>query len=239
MTLHSESAWVVWLCCLALPMLGWVNFLIPAIGALGSILGGASRGASAGRQQTTQNNAVQDTQRTSQYGINQVALTAALKAAEDANMNRGLLDLKRRDFSLDAPTTRMKQAAAGSRMANTQDMTVSHPRARTGSISGGPKPSDLTPEARQLGALIARQSLMNQMKGDTFEDVPQQDWQSGVLQAPGVTGLPQAGGFEKFGATMGLVGGGLEEIMRRIQQQSEGGGGGGVPRSGGGVGGVE
>jgi hypothetical protein len=197
--------------------------LIPALAALGGVLGGAAKGASAGRQQTAQNQLSQDQVRTQQYGVNQAALTAALREAESANMNRAGLDLNRRNFSLNAPSTRMAQAAAGSRMANTQDMTVSHPRAHTGSISGGPRPSDLTPEARQLGALIARQSLMNQMKGDTFEDVPQQDWQSGVLQAPGVTGLPQAGGFEKFGATMGLVGGGLDEIMRRIQQQSQGG----------------
>jgi hypothetical protein len=52
---------------------------------------------------TTQNNATQDNQRTSQYGINQAAILEALKAAEAGNMNRAGLDLSRRQFSLAAP----------------------------------------------------------------------------------------------------------------------------------------
>jgi hypothetical protein len=197
-------------------------FLIPALTALGGVLGGAAKGASEGRQQTSNNQLSQDQIATSQYGINQQALMAALQQAEQGNMNRAGLDLSRRNFSLNAPSTRMNQAVAGSHLANAQDVTVSHPRATIPTITGGKRPSNMTPEARQLGAVIARKSLMDQMAGDTFEDVPQQDWQGGVLKAPGVQALPQASGFEKFAGAAGLVGSGLDAIMKRIQEQTQG-----------------
>ena len=192
--------------------------LIPALSAIGGILGGAAKGASEGRQQTAVNQSDQDKTLTSQYGINQQALLAALQGAEQGNMNRAGLDLSRRNFSLNAPTTRMNQAVAGSHLANAQDVTVSHPRATIPTITGGRRPSNMTPEARQLGELVARQSLMNQMAGDTFEDVPQQDWQAGVLKAPGVQQLPQASGFEKFAGIAGLLGSGLGGVNSAISQ---------------------
>lgn len=179
------------------------QFLIPAIG---SILGGMASGASKGRQQTTENNATQDNQRTTQYGINQNAILEALKAAESGNMNRAGLDLQQRQFALNAPTTRMSQSARGSMLANAQDLQISHPRANIPTITGGMRPSALTPETRQLGQLVARQTLMDQMKGDTFEAVPQQDWQGGVVAPPGVTPQPQPSGLEKWGGIAGILG---------------------------------
>lgn len=180
--------------------------LIPALTGLASVLGGASKGASEGRQQETLNNATQDSQKTTQYGINQQAILDALKQAESANMNRANLDLSQRKFALDAPTTRMQQSARGSMLANAQDLQISHPRANIPTITGGMRPSALTPETRQLGALVARQTLMNQMKGDTFDAVPQQDWQGGVVAPPGVTPQPQASGLEKWGGIAGILG---------------------------------
>ena len=200
------------------------NFILPAIGALGSVLGGAAKGASTGRQQETVNNATQDTQRTTQYGINQQAILDALKQAESANMNRANLDLSQRKFTLDAPTTRMQQSARGSMLANAQDVSVSHPRAHIPTITGGARPSALSPETRQLGALVARQTLMNQMKGDTFDAVPQQNWQGGVVAPPGVTPQPQASGLEKWGGIAGilgnLAGAGVSTYQQAIGQQA-------------------
>jgi hypothetical protein len=202
-------------------------FMIPLMlgaAALGKVLGGASQGASAGRQLETQNNATQDTQRTTQYGINQQAILDALKQAESANMNRATLDLNQRNFALNAPTTRMSQSARGSMLANAQDLQISHPRANIPTITGGMRPSALTPETRQLGALVARQTLMSQMKGDTFDAVPQQDWKSGVVAPPGVTPQPQASGLEKWGGIAGilgnLAGAGVSTYQQAIGQQA-------------------
>lgn len=196
-------------------------WLIPAITAAASIFGGAAKGASQSRQQTTQNNLQQDQLKTSQYGIQQNAILEALRQAEQANMNRAGLDLSRRTFSLNAPTTRMQQAARGSALANAQDVKVSHPRAHIPEISGGMRPSMLTPETRQLGELIARQALVAQMNGDTFEDVPGQDWQGGVMAGPGVTPQPQAGLFEKIGGAVGMGGAGLDAVQKAIQAYTQ------------------
>ena len=202
-------------------------FMIPLMlgaAALGKVLGGASQGASAGRQLETQNNATQDTQRTTQYGINQQAILDALKQAESANMNRATLDLNQRNFALNAPTTRMSQSARGSMLANAQDLQISHPRAHIPTITGGMRPSALSPETRQLGALVARQTLMSQMKGDTFDAVPQQNWQGGVVAPPGVTPQPQASGLEKWGGIAGilgnLAGAGVSAYQQAIGQQA-------------------
>ena len=202
-------------------------FMIPLMlgaAALGKVLGGASQGASAGRQLETQNNATQDTQRTTQYGINQQAILDALKQAESANMNRATLDLNQRNFALNAPTTRMSQSARGSMLANAQDLQISHPRANIPTITGGMRPSALSPETRQLGALVARQTLLDQMKGDTFDPVPQQNWQGGVVAPPGVTPQPQASGLEKWGGIAGilgnLAGAGVSTYQQAIGQQA-------------------
>jgi len=194
--------------------------LIPALTGIASVLGGAAKGASAGRQQETQNNATQDTQRTSQYGINQDAILAALKGAEAGNMDRANLDLDQRKFALDAPTTRMNQSTQGSMLANAQDLQISHPRANIPTITGGARPSALTPEARQLGALISRQALLAQMQGDNFDAVPQQDWKAGVLPTPGVTPQPKAGLLEKVGGIAGLLGSGVSAYQNAIGQQA-------------------
>lgn len=208
-------------------------FVIPAVMGIASLfrgLGGAAQGASAGRQQETQNNATQDNQRTSQYGINQAAILEALKAAEAGNMNRAGLDLQRRQFSLDAPSQRMSQSARGSMLANAQDVQISHPRANIPTITGGMRPSALSQETRDLGSLVARQALMAQMRGDTFEDVPQQNWQGGVQTPPGVTPQPQASGLEKWGGLAGILGNltssGVGAYQQAIGQQMKPGVGG-------------
>lgn len=196
-------------------------FLIPALTAIGGILGGAAKGASEGRANQAAYQANQNTNATSQYGINQQAIMQALQGAEQGGIDRAKLDLLRREFGLKAPEQRMSNAARGSMLANTQDVQISHPRAHIPTITGGVRPSNLTPEARQLGALIARQSLMDQMKGDNFSDVPMQDWQGAVKAPPGTAGYPQAGGFEKFAGAMGLVGSGIGSIQDAIQQYAQ------------------
>lgn len=195
--------------------------LIPAISAIGGVLAGAAKGASAGRQNQADYQSRQDQTRTSQYATQQAAMMRALENAEKAGLDRAQLDLLRRQFGLQAPQQRMSNAARGSMLANVQDVQVSHPRATIPTITGGARPSNLTPEARQLGALIARQSLMDQMKGDNFSEVPGQNWGGSVLAPPGTSQYPQAGGFEKFASIAGLIGSGLGAVNQGIQQQMD------------------
>ena len=132
---------------------------------------------------------------------------------------------QQRQFALNAPTTRMSQSARGSMLANAQDLQISHPRANIPTVTGGMRPSALSPETRQLGALVARQTLLDQMKGDQFEAVPQQDWQGGVVAPPGVTPQPQASGLEKWGGIAGILGNlassGVGAYQQAIGQQMQ------------------
>lgn len=196
--------------------------LIPLIGsALGSLFGNMA--GSRQNARTTQNTQTltQDQIRSSQYNTQQQAVLAALQAAEKAGMDRAQLDLLRRQFGLNATNTRMGQAARGNLLSNVQDMTVSHPRATTGSIQGGIRPSALGPEARQMGNLVARQALMQQMQGDQFADVPGQNWGGAVLNQPGVSRLAQPSGLDAFLNIGALIGGGVGAVGNALQQSQQ------------------
>ena len=171
------------------------QFLLPA---LGSVLGGLAGGRAQGRQSAAQTNLQRDQLATQQYGTQQNALIQALLAAENANMGRANLDLNRRQFQLSAPGQRGQNAVRGDMMANAQDVSISHPRATLPQISGGMRPSMLSGNTRALGQDMSRQALLQQLKGDNFEDVPQQNWGGAVLKPPSQTPLPQGNWFDKF-----------------------------------------
>lgn len=213
--MYVQSDASLWVAAIALVVPLFWNLLIPLIGAAGSVLGGVAGARGAGRQAAANANAQQDQLRTSQYGTQQNALIQALLAAEAGKMNRAQLDLLRRTFALNAPTTRAQQSVRGDVMANAQDVRVpDHPRANVVRIEGGMRPSMLSGNTRALGAEMSRKALMDQLAGDKFEDVPEQNWGGAVLQPPGVTSLPKASGFDKFlniaAPIAGAVGGGYQ-----------------------------
>lgn len=197
------------------------------LGLLGSILGGIGSGQAQGRQ--NQNNAINDANRNqiglygiqqgaanNTYGTLQQALMQMLQNQEFGAMNRAGLDLNRRQFALDAPTVRGRQALLGSLMQNLQPARISggspQMHARMPQISGGLSPEAIGPIARAMGLRMQQDALAGQQRGDTFKDVPQTDFHSGVvdpsrfmLPAPQMQQLKSPGLLEQImsGAGMG------------------------------------
>lgn len=219
---------------------------LPAIGsALGSIFGGAAKGASSSRESANNQALLQDRNRTDQFGIQQNAATSAANAQQQAIMQALLggsneqnahanIDLDRRKFVLDAPSTRGKQALLGSLMQNMKPVTMTggSPQmlARMPQFSGGLSPSALGPLARQMGLLMQQNSVAGQQKGDTFAPLERTDFKSGVLDPGRSTVLPpilaqlqKAGLLEKILGGIGL-GGSLLGGLGGLTKGSSGGG---------------
>lgn len=199
----TAPAWAWW----AVPLIGF--FWIPAMMAASAIASKIAASRAAKRQEDQRNNQISDVTKTTQYSTQQQAVLNALQAAEKAGLDRAQLDLIRRQFGLNATDQRMRQATRGGLLANVQDVQVSHPRANIPTITGGIRPSALGKDARDMGALVARQALMDQMKGDTFADVPGQDWTGAVLPKPGVTPGVQPTGLDTALNLIGAAGAGL------------------------------
>lgn len=198
-------------------------FIIPAIGtALGAIAGGRGQGREAANDQALR----RDQLATQQYQTEQEALLRALGLEEAAGLNRAGLDLQRRQFGLDAPMSRGRNAVEGDRLARATNLQVSHPRANIPQTSGGFGPSDFSPETRQLGREMSRQALLGQLGGDQFEDVPMPDFRGGVLSRPGLSEPARPNAFDKFlgiaapiAQIGGAIAGGVQESRDRQRQQ--------------------
>lgn len=178
-TMMSGSWWDV----LLLPMVG-----IAFLAALPWIIGGASaagsiaQGMASGRNQTNQNQAQLDALRSNQY-----------QTAQNAMLDAGKL-------ALQAPQYRMQNMVRASMLANAQPMSISHPRATIPQMSGGFNPAQLlSPSARQMGNVVQRQALLEQMQGDNMNRY--------LLQAPGVTPMKSAGWLENLLGAAGMAGG--------------------------------
>lgn len=217
MYLTSDQSVASWL---LLPFaLGFWQFAIPAISALVSKLAG---GRAEGKQAAAGTNLQRDQLATQQYGTNQNALLTALMAAETGNMNRAKLDLDRRQFTFDAPDQRGATAVRGDLMSRAQDVNITHPRAHIPQITGGARPSMLSPETRQTGQAMTRDALMGQLKGDTFADVPQQNFGGAVLKPPTQTPLPQSNWLDKVlsvASPIAGIAGGLMTAQNDSQNQ--------------------
>lgn len=152
--------------------------LLAGLGAAGSIAGSRAQG----RQAQAQANAQQDALLSNQYATRQNALLDAGKLA------------------LQAPGYRMQNMVRGSMLANAQPMQISHPRATIPQMSGGFNPNQLlSPAARQMGSVVQRQSLLDQMRGD--------DPSKYLLQAPGVTPQPRSSWLDSLLGAAGMIGG--------------------------------
>ena len=166
-----------------------IGLALPAIGA---IAGGASAGRAAGREREAGINQNQDLLR-----------QRAAQMLEEALQGRAGLDLKQRQFGLDAPGQRAGNAVRGDVLANAQDASIggpiTHTRGQVPQISGGLRPSLISGNTRQLGSEMSRGALMSQMAGDKFEPLPPPSF-------PEVTPQPQAGKFDTFLNILGGVG---------------------------------
>lgn len=139
-------------------------------GQIGDALGGLSRGRQQGRIDET--NATQGQDRNALYRYN-------------AQLGQADMDLKRKNYTLDAPGKRASNSVRGDILANAQDVSIGLPSTiPQTTISGGLRPSMFSANTRALGGEMSSQALASQQAGDTFSDLP---------APPELTPLPQAG----------------------------------------------
>jgi hypothetical protein len=178
---------------MAFPLMG----VLGAISGLGGILGGGAKAAADSRMTEGELRSRQDNALTAQYGIGQ-----------DAQMDAGSLDLQRKNFTEDARGGRAKQAMLADLLMNFKPTSINVPGIQSAQISGGLQMGE---GGRMAAGEMLKQALMAQLQGDKFEG-------GGILQAPGVQGIPKAGLLEKIGGIAGLAGavaGGIGQILPR------------------------
>ena len=126
---------------------------------------------------------------------------------------RALLELQQKQFGLDAPRQRARNAVYGDALAGLQTSTITglpeRISSRMGQIEGGFDASKmLTPGTRQLGADMSRQALVQQMAGDQFAPMQTAEY-------------PQATGTDKMLNVVGAVGG-ISDIFKELMQKKYG-----------------
>ena len=203
-------------------ILSGLSRLLQFAGPVSELLTGAARGAAGERGD--QNAAAQNANQTraNLYGTQQGSVLRALENLEGGRLNRANLDLSRRNFSLNAPSTRADQSIRGSMMANLQDARVDAPaHLRRATITGGMRPSVLGDDTRALGREMMAKSLRDQMAGDEFEDVPETDFQGGLIPTPEMEGYREPGGLESTLSAGGSIGGILSAITELMNQRRQ------------------
>lgn len=148
---------------------------------IGGVAGGAAKGAQQGRQQDTQTALLQQQLRQ--------------QNANSANQNA----MSRANFAVGERDAATKRSVMSGLLGGVQDVNIGRPEGSTiptFNISGGMRPSALSPEAR---AAIMQQLSAGPMAAPEFRDVPDME-------------LPEAGMGEKLLGGVGLAGGLLGAI---------------------------
>ena len=177
---------------------------------LGPILGGAAAGAGASRD--NQNAAINQANRNTidLHQLQQQALLQALGLTSNEQINLGNLDLSQRNFALNAPQTRGRQALLGSLLQNLQPVRMSglspQIQSKMPQISGGLSPAALGPLARQMGLLMQQNAVQGQQKGDTFAPLQRTNFMGGIMPTPQLQGLKNPGLLEKILGGLALGG---------------------------------
>lgn len=121
----------------------------------------------------------------------------------NSGVNVGNLDLAQKKQALTAPGMEAGNSARGDILANSQDAVMSNlPASLAGhmpTISGGLRPSLLSPNSRALGAQMSRNALTNTMSGKDTNFAP-------LPTVPGATPLPSPTGLDT--AMQGVAGAG-------------------------------
>lgn len=202
---------------------GFIQAALGLAGLLAPLFGGGAKKAQEQRTEEAKLNLGRDQLATSQYGT-----------AQNAVFNKAQQDLQNKQFGLNAPSTRAKQATLGDLLANIQDAKITAPSGiRMGNITGGLRPSALGPNARAAGGELSRQALMALMdqRDQKFQDMP-------LLNPPAISQTPKAGKLENIFGTIGTIGG----ILGGLGQSGIFNGGGGqsqAPMAAGGAGAVD
>ena len=188
-----------------LAVLGWIPLAIMAASA---IAGAISKNKAKNRE--AQNNAAMlgDQTKNDQYRTQQNALIQALLGQSNEQVNLGNLDLKQKEFGVEANGTRGTQALLGSLLENIQParLTGLSPQlqARMPRISGGLSPTAISPQARAAGGQMQTNALQGLRGGDTsFAPLQRTNFLSGVMTPPPISDYKGPSGWESI---LGLIG---------------------------------
>lgn len=192
--------------------------ILAGAGLVGKIAGGAAKGSADQRAIDNNSAAQRNALLANIYGTRQGAQLNAARMGSDEQMAHAGIDMDRKKFALAAPDVRASQAVRGNLLQNIQPVSFSglpdRVASRIPTMTGGLTPAALGPEARQMGALLARQAVMNELKGDTFEPLQRTNFQASVLPEPKLEDYQKSGLLEKILGGLGLAGsiaGGLGE----------------------------
>lgn len=148
------------------------------LGALGSVAGGVSAGRAEGRA--------------AEAGVNNTADLTRLDGAR---------------FNLQAPQMNALNAGRGDLLAGVQDVNFNRPAGvPNGMMTGGTRPSLLSPQTRQLGQQMSRNALLSQMSGPAFTPTP----------------TPQSGKTDTLLNILGGVGTGIGAIRAAMPAPQQG-----------------
>jgi hypothetical protein len=140
----------------------------------------------------------------------QNALVNLLLGESNQNFRNADLDLRRREFALNAPGTRGKQALFGSLLQNLQPAELGNlsPKLKASmpTLSGGLNPRAISPQARQMGGLMQSNAVAGQQAGDQFAQVPQVNFLQGLLADPQLLGYRGPGKAESILGLLGMAG---------------------------------
>jgi hypothetical protein len=180
---------------------------------IGDYAGSLEAGRQKGREKDTEMGQAQDRNALNLYGAQNQANASqnnfAINRANLGNDQAGI-DLKQRQFALDAPGTRAKQAMRGDYMANAQDASFTPlAGAHNFNLKSGFSPSMFSDSTRQLGRDLSSNALAANQQGDTFAPMTAlPDYHAGAA-APGLTPIPQAGKTDSILSTTALIGSGI------------------------------
>ena len=178
---------------------GTLAGILGGVGAAGGALGAIGAGRQKGREAQAEAQAVRDKLLLSKYDSEQRAKLDAAKFGEDALRDR-------LDREIESPAKRAGQVALGDILSNIQASGVSGLPGYIPKIafSGGLSPALLGPMARTAGQTLARDALLAQLTGS---DIPARPDLTGLgVNAPEISELPKATGYDKFLNTIGEIG---------------------------------
>ncbi len=174
-----------------------------------------------------------NTQNENSYGLSSAGMANSYGlGAVNAGLGIGQLDLAQKDFALAAPGRRAGNSVRGDILANAQDVSINLPSTipKT-TISGGLRPSMMSPATRELGGLMSTQALEQQKAGDKFAPLPTvpayqapPGFKSATYTpppaykpgpaAPTLPGMPSANGLDDALNWAGLAGTGADYLSK-------------------------
>lgn len=182
--------------------------ILAGAGGLGKIFGGAAKRSADERNVNNNQIAQRNSLLASLYGTRQNAALDAARLGSSERLNQAGLDLDQRRHALAAPGVRGRQAVRGSLMQHLQPVSFSglNPRINVPTMTGGLTPAALGPEVREMGALLSRQAILDQLKGDTFDPMTSTDFNASLLPAPKLQEYERSGLLDKILGGLGLAG---------------------------------